>query len=243
MAEELFNAILLNSLEKLPLFGGQQNENVEKWLEEITYGFNFAGFDDDQKVRVIHIYLTGEARKWIIKNMSVLDSWSTFVEAIITAHSSSVQKQMIPFQMNMVKEVRKVEEKKAELIEIDEEIAELVNKEEKDTEKFEDFIHTSFENEKILNEMVSNCNILPITSMIQNIENVGNVIPLLWFFNESNYLQKYIDMDIIKHIVCILHDCSLIYTFICLKLIQLLWFNLFLCNINWWDWFRTLAVP
>jgi len=91
MAEELFNAILLNSLEKLPLFGGQRNENVEKWLEEITDGLNFAGFYDDQKVRVIHTYLTGEAREWIIKNMSVLDSWSTFVGAISRAHSSSVQ--------------------------------------------------------------------------------------------------------------------------------------------------------
>ena len=34
-------------------------------------------------------------------------------------------------------------------------------------------------------------------------------------------------MNSIKHIVRILHGGSLIYTFICLKQIQLLWFNLF----------------
>ncbi|CAF3855555.1 unnamed protein product [Rotaria sordida] len=81
--------ILLNLLEKLPLFGGQRNEDIDEWLQEITIGLNFARLNDDQKVRITHTYLIGDARKWIINNMVILDAWANFVQSIRTAYVSS----------------------------------------------------------------------------------------------------------------------------------------------------------
>ncbi|CAF2399059.1 unnamed protein product [Rotaria sp. Silwood2] len=94
MAYESLHTILLNALEKLFLFGDERNEDVDEWFEEITIGMNFARLNDNQKVRIVHTYFISDARKWIFNNMSVLDSWPNFVQAIRRAYVPPIQKQI-----------------------------------------------------------------------------------------------------------------------------------------------------
>lgn len=82
MADELMYDMLLKMLENLPTFSGKRNEDVIQWLEEITYGFNCAQFNDDQKVSIVSKYIKDAARIWLIHNMFILSSWSTFIQTI-----------------------------------------------------------------------------------------------------------------------------------------------------------------
>ncbi|CAF1495132.1 unnamed protein product [Rotaria sp. Silwood1] len=78
MTEKLINTILSNNLDKLPKFGGKSNENVNKWLTDITNELNIVKLNDEQKFSVIQTFLVDDARRWYINNMSMINDWSTF---------------------------------------------------------------------------------------------------------------------------------------------------------------------
>jgi hypothetical protein len=78
--------MLSNHLKNLPTFNGNQNEDVNQWLKDVTDGLNYVKFTDDQKISIISGYLNGDARRWLLGNVcsgfAVLDSWSTFIQEI-----------------------------------------------------------------------------------------------------------------------------------------------------------------
>ncbi|CAF5125365.1 unnamed protein product, partial [Rotaria sp. Silwood1] len=78
MTEKLINTILSNNLDKLPKFGGKSNENVNKWLTDITNELNIVKLNDEQKFSVIQTFLVDDARRWYINNMSMINDWTTF---------------------------------------------------------------------------------------------------------------------------------------------------------------------
>lgn len=71
---------ILNHLKILPTFNGNDNEDAVQWLYDITDGLNYVKFTDDQKVSTVADYLGGDVRRWLLENISVLDSWSTFIQ-------------------------------------------------------------------------------------------------------------------------------------------------------------------
>jgi len=71
MIEELINTILLESLERLPTFSGNRNEDVIQWLKDMTDGLNYAKFTDEDKVLVIQTYIKGDARGWLLNNIDI----------------------------------------------------------------------------------------------------------------------------------------------------------------------------
>jgi hypothetical protein len=88
MAEKLINTRLSVDLDKLPKFGGKNNENVKKWLTDITKELNLVNLNDQQKFSIIQTFLVGDARQWFINNMSTMTNWSTFSIQIHTTFSS-----------------------------------------------------------------------------------------------------------------------------------------------------------
>jgi hypothetical protein len=161
MDEELSDSMLLHALENLPSFGGQRNEDVNKWLEAITNGLNFVGLNDNHKVRLIHTYLTGDARRMIINNMAVLNEWTSCVQLIRRTYDSSFQNQVVIPQVNEVQQdssatiiqrehvviesfdiiegqkTSVVEDKETvELIQEEEEVVELIQEEEEEVVEF-----------------------------------------------------------------------------------------------------------
>jgi hypothetical protein len=74
MAKKLVGSMLSNHLKTLPKFSGNQNEDAVQWLKDIIDGLNYAAFTDDQKVSIISGYLNDDARRWLLQNVSVLDS-------------------------------------------------------------------------------------------------------------------------------------------------------------------------
>ena len=57
MNEKLINTILSHNLDKLPKFSGKSNENVTKWLRDITNELNMVKLTDQQKYSVIQTFL------------------------------------------------------------------------------------------------------------------------------------------------------------------------------------------
>ena len=74
--------MLSNHLKNLLTFNGNYKEDVNQWLKDITDGLNYVKFNDDQKLTIIVGYLNGDARRWLLGNVSVLDSWSTFIQEL-----------------------------------------------------------------------------------------------------------------------------------------------------------------
>ena len=100
MMEAIVQMMLEETMENLPRFSGKRTEDVSKWLEEITNGFDLVGLDDSQKVRIIHTYLTGDARKWIMFNIVLLKTWSSFTVGIRKAFSASIRQQSGVLRVN-----------------------------------------------------------------------------------------------------------------------------------------------
>jgi hypothetical protein len=100
MADEIMYTILLNMLETLPKFSGNRGEDVIQWLDDVTNGFEYAQFTDDQKLSIISTYIEGDARRWLIKNMSILDSWSTFIHGMKKMFAPSLLKEVAVSQVN-----------------------------------------------------------------------------------------------------------------------------------------------
>ena len=89
MSEKFISTILSKNIDKLPKFAGKPDENVNKWLTEITNELNVAKLNDDQKRLVIHIFLLEDARKWFINNMNDIPDWSSFINRTQKAFSSA----------------------------------------------------------------------------------------------------------------------------------------------------------
>ncbi|CAF4955322.1 unnamed protein product [Rotaria sp. Silwood1] len=88
MTEKLINTIVSHNLDKLPKFSGKSNENVTKWLRDITNELNMVKLNDQQKYSVIQTFLVDDARRWFINNMSTINDWSTFSIEIHKTFSS-----------------------------------------------------------------------------------------------------------------------------------------------------------
>ncbi|CAF1433061.1 unnamed protein product [Rotaria sp. Silwood1] len=94
MTEKLINTILSNNLDKLPKFGGKSNENVNKWLTDITNELNMVKLNDQQKLSVIQTFLVDDARRWFINNMSMMTDWSTFSIQLQKTFSSILHQEL-----------------------------------------------------------------------------------------------------------------------------------------------------
>jgi hypothetical protein len=82
MADRFLKAMLEYQLERLPTFTGERYEDVIQWLKDMTDELNCVSYDDNQKVMIIPRYIQGGARKWLMYNMPILKSWSTFTLAM-----------------------------------------------------------------------------------------------------------------------------------------------------------------
>lgn len=82
MSGKLINTLLSGSVEKWPKFCGKNNENVSKWLKDITNELNLVKLTDEQKLSVIQTSLVDDARKWFINNMSSMTIWNSFVSQL-----------------------------------------------------------------------------------------------------------------------------------------------------------------
>ena len=94
MTDKVIHTILSNNIDKLPKFAGRPEENINKWLVDITNELNMAKLDDDQKRMVIQTFLIEDARKWFINNMSDMLDWPTFTLRIQKAFSSAWLQEM-----------------------------------------------------------------------------------------------------------------------------------------------------
>jgi hypothetical protein len=94
MAEKLINRVLSNNVDKLPKFGGKHNENVSKWLKDITNELNLIQLMDTQKLSIIQTFLVDDARRWFINNMANMTEWSTFVTQIYKTFSSPLHQEL-----------------------------------------------------------------------------------------------------------------------------------------------------
>ncbi|CAF2053021.1 unnamed protein product [Rotaria magnacalcarata] len=71
-----------------------------QWLNDIINGLNYAEFTDDQKVLIISGYVNGDARRWLLKNLFVLDSWSTFIQEFKKEFAPTLLKEDAMSQVN-----------------------------------------------------------------------------------------------------------------------------------------------
>ncbi|CAF3974753.1 unnamed protein product, partial [Rotaria magnacalcarata] len=71
-----------------------------QWLNDIINGLNYAEFTDDQKVSIISGYVNGDARRWLLKNLFVLDSWSTFIQEFKKEFAPTLLKEDAMSQVN-----------------------------------------------------------------------------------------------------------------------------------------------
>lgn len=94
MAEKLINTVLSNNLSKVPKFSGKGNENVMKWIKEITNELNLLKLDDGQKLSVVQTFLLDDARRWFINNLDLLQNWSIFIEQIQRAFASPIHQEL-----------------------------------------------------------------------------------------------------------------------------------------------------
>ncbi|CAF1085422.1 unnamed protein product [Rotaria magnacalcarata] len=92
--------MLLNHLKTLPAFSGNYNEDAVQFLKDITDGLNYAEFTDDQKVSIISSFVNGDARRWLLKNLFVLDSWSTSIEEFKKEFAPTLLKEDAISQVN-----------------------------------------------------------------------------------------------------------------------------------------------
>lgn len=78
MTDKLINTILSNDVNKLPKFGGKSDDNVYKWLKDVTIELNLVNLTDAQKLSVIQTCLVDDARRWFINNKLLIVDWDTF---------------------------------------------------------------------------------------------------------------------------------------------------------------------
>ncbi len=92
--------MFLNHLKKLPKFNGNQNEDAAQWLKDIIDGLNYAALTDDRKVSIIAGYLKDDARRWLLANVSVLDSWPKFIQEFTKEFAPTLLKEDAVSQVN-----------------------------------------------------------------------------------------------------------------------------------------------
>ena len=92
--------MLLNHLKTLPTFNGNSDEDVIQWLKDITDSLNYVKFTDNQKVSIISGYLDGDARRWRLGNVSVLDSWPIFIQELKQEFARALLKEAAVSQVN-----------------------------------------------------------------------------------------------------------------------------------------------
>jgi hypothetical protein len=100
MAKTPIDRMLLNHLKTLPKFSGNQNEDAARWLQDITDGLNYAALTDDRKVSIIADYLNDDARRWLLENVSVLDSWPKFIQEFKKEFAPVLLKEVAVSQVN-----------------------------------------------------------------------------------------------------------------------------------------------
>jgi hypothetical protein len=91
---KLVNTLITNTVDKLPKFGGTNNEDINKWLFNITNELNILKLADRQKLYTIQTLLVDDARQWYINNLSTIIDWSTFVEQIQKTFSSTMHQKL-----------------------------------------------------------------------------------------------------------------------------------------------------
>ncbi|CAF1536833.1 unnamed protein product, partial [Didymodactylos carnosus] len=79
---DLSNNLLKTSMEhkikQLPIFSGKDNENVTKWLNNITQIGKMVNCSDDELYVVAKFKLEGDAQNWYQKNQDKICDWKTF---------------------------------------------------------------------------------------------------------------------------------------------------------------------
>ncbi|CAF1359797.1 unnamed protein product [Didymodactylos carnosus] len=74
-------------------FSGENNENVTKWLKDVTNAFKLAGFSDTEKNKSISTFLRDHALTWYTHNMDDMDIWSKFNDNVQKPYSSPLVKE------------------------------------------------------------------------------------------------------------------------------------------------------
>ena len=86
---DLRKVVVTDFIKNPKLFRGNKDD-VTKWLEEIDHLMQTAHVPDSNRLDLISFSLRGDALQWFRNNRSMLTSWTTFVQEIKTAFTSSL---------------------------------------------------------------------------------------------------------------------------------------------------------
>jgi hypothetical protein len=92
--------MLSSQLKNLPTFNGNPDEDAIQWLKDITDRLNYVKFTDDQKLSIIAGCMDGNARRWLFGNLSILDSWSIFIQELKNEFASTLMTEDGVSQLN-----------------------------------------------------------------------------------------------------------------------------------------------
>ncbi|CAF4309227.1 unnamed protein product, partial [Didymodactylos carnosus] len=78
LSNNLLKTLMEHKVKQLPIFSGKDNENVTKWLNNITQIGKMVNCSDDELYVVAKLKLKGEAQTWYQKNQDKICDWKTF---------------------------------------------------------------------------------------------------------------------------------------------------------------------
>ncbi|CAF3013793.1 unnamed protein product [Rotaria sp. Silwood2] len=85
---DLRKAIVADFIKNPKIFRGNKDD-VTKWLEEIDHLMHIAHVPDSNRLDLISYSLRGDALQWFRNNQSTLTTWTTFVQEIKKAFTST----------------------------------------------------------------------------------------------------------------------------------------------------------
>ncbi|CAF1325243.1 unnamed protein product [Didymodactylos carnosus] len=78
LSNNLLKTLMEHKVKQLPIFSGKDNENVIKWLNNITQIGKMVNCSDDELYVVAKFKLEGDAQNWYQKNQDKICDWKTF---------------------------------------------------------------------------------------------------------------------------------------------------------------------
>ncbi|CAF3424589.1 unnamed protein product [Rotaria socialis] len=94
MAEKTAANLLSKSLEQIPKYSGEPDQNADEWLKELTSTFRMADINESQAIKSIPKFFEGPAKQWYLENNTTFESWSVFKAEFLHTYSSPALKQL-----------------------------------------------------------------------------------------------------------------------------------------------------
>ena len=94
MAEKAVANILSKTLEQLPKYSGQPDQDADEWLKDLTSTFRMADITESQALKIIPTFLEGSVKQWFMENITTLEFWNTFKTEFTHTYSSPTIKQL-----------------------------------------------------------------------------------------------------------------------------------------------------